>query len=109
MIPEQVIEIIRALGYLLGLCIGCILYSYVRTLIYNSKYQNLYNEVVTIVRSMEQVYSSQEGAKKKRDALDHILTYAEKIGLKITVEQASALIEGVVYGIKHSKHSVENK
>ena len=102
MLNSQMIEVLRVIGYLLGFCIGITVWSYIRTLIYNSRYQNLYEEVISIVQSMEQIYSSNENSKKKREALEYILTYAERIGIKISVEQASALIEGVVYGLKHS-------
>ena len=64
--------------------------------------ENVYNEIVTQVRSVEQtIKGSGKGSIKKETVVDRILDWATKHGINISYDQISELIEAAVFAMNN--------
>ncbi len=101
---EQIFEILKCLVSLVCMCIGYLLIPYIKAKIYNTKYQNVVEQALRIVKALQQVYSDSteedKNTTKRIDAINALVNYANERGFKITTEQAATLIEDAVYTMK---------
>lgn len=74
---------------------------FIRTKIHGTRYEVIANEALRIVMSLQQVYPTHQTDAYKHDtAIGLIKDAGKRIGLTLTDDQASTLLEAAVFQMK---------
>ena len=97
----ELFEILKCVVTLLSMIICYLIIPFVRTKLHGTRYEVIANEALQIVMSLQQQYPTHQNDSYKHDiAIKLIKDAGKRIGLTLTNDQASTLLEAAVFQMK---------
>ncbi len=100
MSPELITKITEAIVTVVIILISAYVIPWLKNRVGEDKYNHIISFAETAVRSAEKIYTPEEWAQKKRYAVEIVQARAKEVGIKITLEEINAIIEGAVQAVK---------
>lgn len=100
MSPELITKITELIVTIILALVSYYVIPWLKNKVGDDKYNLLVAFAETVVRSAEKIYTPEEWAVKKQYAMEMVSDKAEELGLKLSVEEINAIIEGAVQAVK---------
>lgn len=98
---EMITVIIKALVAVLSVLITSVVIPYIKGKIGENKYNEIKYYIEYAVRCAEQLYSKEESEQKKQYVVSYVTRKVNEIGIEMSEEDISVLIEATVNYIKY--------
>lgn len=101
--------ILKCAVTIIATLIGFIVLPYISAKLNREQYETLILFIKSFVRAAEQIYGNENNSSKKKYVMTNVKKFmSSKLGVDLTDEQISDLIEGAVNEIKYSSNYTRN-